>query len=303
MRELVVKYKAEKVCHEKMVKMPLVDLKVLEVYTKSKEEHESRLKMNLKLLKKEKCKRRWMELFSEYGYETKYNMGKANEVVDAVETSKAENASTEVLRGLDQRIEKRDSEVEHQRPLGLLQQPEIPEWKWNKITMDFITKLPRSKNGYDTIWVIVDRMTKSAHFLAIRENYSTERLARIYIDEIVVRHGVHMSIISDRDGRFTSRCWQTVQKALGTRACVRNLVVVGILTFCEAEIGESKMIGLELEQETTKRVTRVVVLLFRFVLVFVEAAKHQRFHLLYVGMNLCGGYGTKSLDWGHRSSL
>ncbi|GJX03572.1 reverse transcriptase domain-containing protein [Tanacetum coccineum] len=107
--------------------------------------------------------------------------------------------------------------AEHQRPSGLLQQPEIPEWKWDKIAMDFITKLPRSKSGYDTIWVVVDRLTKSAHFLAIREDYSTEKLARIYVDEIVARHGVPVSIISDRDGRFTSRCWQTVQKALGTR--------------------------------------------------------------------------------------
>ncbi|GJS14306.1 reverse transcriptase domain-containing protein [Tanacetum coccineum] len=107
--------------------------------------------------------------------------------------------------------------AEHQRPSGLLQQPEIPKWKWDKITMDFITKLPRSKSGNDTIWVIVDRLTKSAHFLAIREDYSTERLAKIYVDEIVARHGVPVSIISDRDGQFTSRCWQTVQKALGTR--------------------------------------------------------------------------------------
>ncbi|GJT89606.1 reverse transcriptase domain-containing protein [Tanacetum coccineum] len=107
--------------------------------------------------------------------------------------------------------------AEHQRPSGLLQQPEIPEWKWDKIAMDFITKLPRSKSGYDTIWVVVDRLTKSAHFLAIREDYSTEKLAKIYVDEIVARHGVPVSIISDRDGRFTSRCWQTVQKALGTR--------------------------------------------------------------------------------------
>ncbi|GJZ17952.1 putative reverse transcriptase domain-containing protein, partial [Tanacetum coccineum] len=83
--------------------------------------------------------------------------------------------------------------------------------------MDFITKLPRSKSGHDTIWVIVDRLTKLAHFLAIREDYSTEKLANIYIGEIVARHGVHVSIISDRDGRFTSRCWQTVQKDLGTR--------------------------------------------------------------------------------------
>ncbi|GKF94051.1 putative reverse transcriptase domain-containing protein [Tanacetum coccineum] len=107
--------------------------------------------------------------------------------------------------------------AEHQRPSGLLQQPEITEWKWDKITMDFITKLPRSKSGHDTIWVIVDRLTMLAHFLAIREDYSTERLTKIYIDEIVERHGVPVSIILDRDGRFTSRCWQTVQKALRTR--------------------------------------------------------------------------------------
>ncbi|GJS97543.1 reverse transcriptase domain-containing protein [Tanacetum coccineum] len=107
--------------------------------------------------------------------------------------------------------------AEHQRPSGLLQQPEIPEWKWENITMDFITKLPRTRNGHDAIWVVVDRLTKSAHFLAIREDYSTEKLARLYTDEIVARHGVPVSIISDRDARFTSRLWQTFQKALGTR--------------------------------------------------------------------------------------
>ncbi|GJR46975.1 putative reverse transcriptase domain-containing protein [Tanacetum coccineum] len=74
--------------------------------------------------------------------------------------------------------------AEHQKPSGLLQQPEIPEWKWEKITMDLVTKLPRSSGGYDVIWVIVDRLTKSAHFLPIREDYKTEKLARIYINEI-----------------------------------------------------------------------------------------------------------------------
>ncbi|GJS23934.1 putative reverse transcriptase domain-containing protein [Tanacetum coccineum] len=83
--------------------------------------------------------------------------------------------------------------------------------------MDFITKLPKTKSGHDTIWVIVDRLTKSAHFLAIREDYSTERLAMLYINEIVARHKVPVSIISDRVGHFTSRFWQTLQKALGTR--------------------------------------------------------------------------------------
>ncbi|GJR48704.1 putative reverse transcriptase domain-containing protein [Tanacetum coccineum] len=107
--------------------------------------------------------------------------------------------------------------AEHQRPSGLLQQPEIPEWKWENITMDFITKLPRTRSGHDVIWVVVDRLTKSAHFLAIREDYSTKKLARLYTDEIVVRHGVPVSIVSDRDARFTSRLWQTFQKSLGTR--------------------------------------------------------------------------------------
>ncbi|GJR70132.1 putative reverse transcriptase domain-containing protein [Tanacetum coccineum] len=107
--------------------------------------------------------------------------------------------------------------TEHQRPSGLLQQPEIPEWKWENITMDFITKLPRTRSGHDAIWVVVVRLTKSAHFLAIREDYSTEKLAKLYIDEIVARHEVPVSIILDRDARFTSRLWQTFQKSLGTR--------------------------------------------------------------------------------------
>ncbi|GJT20315.1 putative reverse transcriptase domain-containing protein [Tanacetum coccineum] len=78
-------------------------------------------------------------------------------------------------------------------PSGLLQQPEIPEWKWESITMDFITKLPKTRNGHDAIWVVVDRLTKLAHFLVICEDYSMEKLARLYTDEIVGRHGVPRS--------------------------------------------------------------------------------------------------------------
>ncbi|GJR72677.1 putative reverse transcriptase domain-containing protein [Tanacetum coccineum] len=106
--------------------------------------------------------------------------------------------------------------AEHQRPSGLLVQPEIPEWKWDNITMDFITKLPRSSQGFDTIWVIVDRLTKSAHFLPIRENDPLDKLARLYLNRIVTRHGIPASIICDRDGRFTSNFWRSFQKALGT---------------------------------------------------------------------------------------
>ncbi|GJU60119.1 putative reverse transcriptase domain-containing protein [Tanacetum coccineum] len=93
---------------------------------------------------------------------------------------------------------------EHQRPSGLLVQPEIPEWKWDNIMMDFITKLPKSSHGFDTIWVIVDRLTKSSHFLPIRENDPLDKLARLYLNKIVARHGIPALIIYDRDGRFTS---------------------------------------------------------------------------------------------------
>nr|GEW96812.1 reverse transcriptase domain-containing protein [Tanacetum cinerariifolium] len=85
------------------------------------------------------------------------------------------------------------------------------------IAMDFVTKLPRTSSGHDKIWVIVDRLTKSAHFLPIREDYKMDRLARLYLNEIVARHGVPILIISDRDGRFTSRFWQSMQEAFGTR--------------------------------------------------------------------------------------
>lgn len=107
--------------------------------------------------------------------------------------------------------------VEHQRPYGKLQSLDIPVWKWDDITMDFVTKLPRTPSGYDAIWVIVDRLTKSAHFLPIKETYSMEKLARLYIDEVVTRHGVPLSIVSDRDSRFTSTFWKSLQRELGTQ--------------------------------------------------------------------------------------
>ncbi|KAD4179023.1 hypothetical protein E3N88_27614 [Mikania micrantha] len=107
--------------------------------------------------------------------------------------------------------------VEYQKPSGLLQQPELPMWKWEQISMDFITKLPKTASGCDTIWVIVDRLTKSAHFLPIKETDKLDKLTRIYIKEVVTRHGVPISIISDHDSRFTSHLWKSLHKALGTR--------------------------------------------------------------------------------------
>nr|GEX62680.1 reverse transcriptase domain-containing protein [Tanacetum cinerariifolium] len=92
--------------------------------------------------------------------------------------------------------------AEHQKPPGLLQQLEIPEWKWEKITMDFVSGLLRTPSGYDSIWVIVDRLTKSAHFLLMKKIDSIKKLAQLYLKEIVCRHGVPVLIISDRDKKI-----------------------------------------------------------------------------------------------------
>ncbi|GKA20940.1 putative reverse transcriptase domain-containing protein [Tanacetum coccineum] len=107
--------------------------------------------------------------------------------------------------------------AEYQKPSGMLVQPVIPMWKWENITMDFVTKLPKTVTGQDTIRVIVDRLTKSAHFLPMKETNSMEKLTRQYLKEVISRHGVPVSIISDRDGRFISQFWQSLQKALGTQ--------------------------------------------------------------------------------------
>ncbi|GKC29975.1 putative reverse transcriptase domain-containing protein [Tanacetum coccineum] len=91
-----------------------------------------------------------------------------------------------------------------------------PQWKWDNITMDFVIKLPKSSQGYDTIWVIVDRLTKSAIFIPMRETDPLEKLARMYLKEVVTRHRIPASIICDRDPRFASNFWRSLQKALGT---------------------------------------------------------------------------------------
>nr|GFB00879.1 retrotransposable element Tf2 [Tanacetum cinerariifolium] len=107
--------------------------------------------------------------------------------------------------------------IEHQRASGLLQSLDIPVWKWDKISMDFVTGLPRTQRRHDAIWVVVDRLTKSAYFLPIRKDYSVRKLAEIFQQEIIRLHGTPSAIVSDRDPCFTSRFWKGLQKAWGTR--------------------------------------------------------------------------------------
>jgi hypothetical protein len=107
--------------------------------------------------------------------------------------------------------------VEHQRPAGLLHPLKIPEWKWEEIGMDFIVGLPHTPAGYDSIWVIVDRLTKVARFIPVRTNYTGAKLADLYMTQIVCLHGVPKKIVSDRRSQFTSRFWKKLHECLDTQ--------------------------------------------------------------------------------------
>jgi hypothetical protein len=107
--------------------------------------------------------------------------------------------------------------TEHKRPIGLLKPLEIPEWKWEHITMDFVVGLPRSPRGRDAIWVVVDRLTKSVHFIPIKTTNSASELVPLYMKEVIRLHGVPKSIISDRDSKFVSKFWESLHSALGTK--------------------------------------------------------------------------------------
>ncbi|GJY87755.1 putative reverse transcriptase domain-containing protein [Tanacetum coccineum] len=136
--------------------------------------------------------------------------------------------------------------AEYQKPSGLLVQPKIPEWKWENITMDFVTKLPKTASGQDMIWVIVDRLTKSAHFLPAKENDSMEKLTRQYLKEVVSRHGVPVSIISDRDG--------SIKAATLFEAVVWSQMPLPI---CWAEVGDAQLTGPEIIRETTEKIIQI----------------------------------------------
>ncbi|GKD72762.1 putative reverse transcriptase domain-containing protein, partial [Tanacetum coccineum] len=342
---LLSKNKVVIVCHEKVVRISLEGDEILRIQgertqgvaktllnTKSKEEHEVHVKLVLESLRKEKLYAKfskcefWLEEVHFLSHVVNHNSSVKDKILaTSSEMSKVENASAEMLRDLDQQMEKRvdygkanvvtdtfsrkervkprrvramamtiqyrvrgmilaaqsrafkqenvlaerlrclDQQMgrkedkslhfmdriwvllvgdmywwpgmkrdiatyvnecltcakvkaKHQRTSGLLQQPKIPEWKWESITIDFITKFPRTRNGHDAIWVVVDRLTKSAHFLAIREDYSTEKLARLYTKEIVTRHGVlcrlFRIVMHDRQSK---RIIQTLEDMLRVR--------------------------------------------------------------------------------------
>jgi hypothetical protein len=105
----------------------------------------------------------------------------------------------------------------HMKAAGPLQSLPIPTWKWEDISMDFIVGLPRTIKGYDSIWVIVDRLTKIAHFLPVRVKYTVSTYAELYIARILSLHGILKTIVSDRGPQFVSKFWEELHKALDTK--------------------------------------------------------------------------------------
>nr|GEZ46702.1 hypothetical protein [Tanacetum cinerariifolium] len=212
MRELVVKYKAEKVCHEEMVKMPLVDLKVLEVYTKSKKEHELHLKMNLDLLKKEKCHvKPNKSLCEKFGGSWDTHFPKAEIGESKMIALELEQETTKVVVIKEMLKEAKDRVIH------------------------FGKKDELAPSCYDVIRTLVwVSKVISSKIPIVKVSWNSKRNFEL----------------TWTDGH-SERTFRTLENMF--KACVRNLVVVGILTFREAEIGESKMIGHELEQETTKK--------------------------------------------------
>ncbi|GKE34849.1 putative reverse transcriptase domain-containing protein [Tanacetum coccineum] len=149
---------------------------------------------------------------------------------------------------------------------------------WDNIMMDFVTRLPKSSQGYNTIWVIVDRLTKSAIFVPIRETDPMETLARAYLKEVVTRHGIPVSIICDRGRRFASKFWRSLQKALGTNLdmstayhpqtdgqsertiqTIKDMLCACVIDFRKgwAKVGEVQLTGLEIVQEMTEKIIQI----------------------------------------------
>ncbi|GJT88732.1 putative reverse transcriptase domain-containing protein [Tanacetum coccineum] len=194
------------------------------------------------------------------------------------------NMKTEIATYVSECLTCAKVKVEYQKSSGLLVQLEIPQWKLENITMDFVTKLPKMADSQDTIWVIVDRLTKSAHFLPMLEDDTLEKLTRQYLKEVVSRHGVPVSIISDRDERFTSHFLKSLNKALGTRLdmstayhpetdgqskrtiqTLEDMLRACVLDFgkgCDrhlplAEVGDSQLTGPEIIHETTEKIVQI----------------------------------------------
>nr|GEX84146.1 hypothetical protein [Tanacetum cinerariifolium] len=218
--------------------------------------------------------RRWIELFCDYDCKIRYHPGKENVVADAL--SRKERVKSNRVRAMNMTLHSDRIWVPLKGDVRTLIMDEAHKSKYSVhtradkmyydlrdrywwmgmkkdiavVAMDFVTKLPRTSSGHDTIWVIVDYLTKSGHFLPMREDFKMDRLARLYLNEIVARHGVPISIIFDRDSCFTSRFWKSMQEELGIRLDMSTLRPT-------VRVREGQLIRPELVQETTKKISQI----------------------------------------------
>nr|GFA82594.1 putative reverse transcriptase domain-containing protein [Tanacetum cinerariifolium] len=219
--------------------------------------------------------------YLDYDCDIHYYPRKANVVADTLSRKEREPPlrvqALVMTISLDLPRQNLNAQTEARKPKNIKEEDD-------NITMDFVTKLPKSSKGYDTIWVIVDRLTKSAIFIPIRETDPMDKLARIYLREVVTRHGIPVSIISDRDPRFASNFWRSLQNALSTRLDMSTAyhpetdgqsertiyhATIKAAPFealygrkcrspvCWTEVGEAQMLDLELIQETTKKIVQI----------------------------------------------
>ncbi|GJR86893.1 putative reverse transcriptase domain-containing protein [Tanacetum coccineum] len=248
----------ESVCKPSLDKFMIVFIDDDLIYTKEHKEHKEHLKQILELHKKESCMQRekvisyasrqlkiheknytthdlelgavvsWLPCYGDLrtvimheSHKSKYSihLGSDKMYQDMKKLYWWPNMKADIATYVSKCLTCAKVKAEHQRPSGLLVQPKIPEWKWDNITMDFVTKLPKTSQGYDTIWVIVDRLTKSAIFTPMRETDPLDKLARMYLKEVVTRHGIPVSII------YMSTAYhpQTDGKARGPFKLSRNL--------------------------------------------------------------------------------
>nr|GEW18511.1 reverse transcriptase domain-containing protein [Tanacetum cinerariifolium] len=202
----------------------------------SRKKHEGHLKLILRLLKKE-------ELYAKFSKcEFWLSKGSENFVVYCDASHKGLGA---VLMQKEKVIAYASCHLKYQKSSDLLVQPKIPQWKWDNITMDFVNKLPKTVTGQDTNWVIIDRLTKSAHFLPMREDDTLEKLTRQYLKEVVSRHGVLVLIISDCDGSIKAAPFE----ALYRHKCRSPI--------CWTEVRDSQLTGPEIIHETTEKIVQI----------------------------------------------
>ncbi|GJV82975.1 putative reverse transcriptase domain-containing protein [Tanacetum coccineum] len=210
--------------------------------------------------------RRWLELLSDYDCDIRYHPGKANVVADAL--SMKERSKPLRVRALVMTIGR--LKTSGSGPTG------DSRIEVGEITMDFVTKLPKTANGYDTIWVIVDRLIKSAHFLQMRENDPMEKLMKLYMREVVTRHGVSVSIISNRDGRLlhysgkhSKSPWNPLDMirlitrtnvTIPHKGCTLEALYgskVSIQLMLVTEVGDAQLTGPAIIHETTEKIVQI----------------------------------------------